>query len=176
VLNFASYTSNRPSVISMNAVVCHSSISVTILLSATVTDVLSENLLRFWHWSHAVPKNQSQEDIDYRIKYTSMSRLRIFHRELLFNFSFSGHLKQDHITFHSSVQKAEMTSMLYFVNFNFFDTRWQYYSTQLHTNSTEYKNPLIFYISYGKSQPGEQHFWVFFSDPALKPHQIYWKF
>jgi len=46
-LNAASYTSNRVSDISMNAVGFHSSISVEIPFHANVTDDLSENLLRF---------------------------------------------------------------------------------------------------------------------------------
>jgi len=89
-LNTVSYASNGTSDISMNAVGYHSSISVEIPFRAIVTDGFSENLLRFRHWSHADPKVQSEEDIDFGIKCTSMSRPRSLYRQMSFNSAFSG--------------------------------------------------------------------------------------
>jgi len=71
----------------------------------------------YWGFDSGVTqtqRGQSETDIDFRIKRTSMSRLRTLYRELPFNSTFIGQWQQGKITLYSSVRKEERKAYVIF--------------------------------------------------------------
>jgi hypothetical protein len=94
----------------MNAVGSPTFINTT-PFSATVSDVLSVNLLKFRQWGHPDRKGQSEEGIDFWIKTYIETTCMMSLLQTACQLQFQRKEKRDKIALYTSVQKKKIEAM-----------------------------------------------------------------